>query len=137
MRTIFATTILVLSSILPATAQHIGVDPSDIAVGTRKYYGKDIEFEKVNCYYADLSDYRCITGASVTVFSKDIYPAEAKEYVEKNCDQLKKTVLPRCRVAVRFRLNEDDVDTDTVGNNRRRTVIHIDTVQIVLPKARR
>jgi hypothetical protein len=102
------------------------VDAADLFVGTRKYFGKDILLPKMHCYYADVDDYRCIApGATMlAVFTAAIEPRPAKDWVEKNCDQLKTAVASdKCRFNVRFRYDADDIEDDIVSGYQKRRVI--------------
>lgn len=129
---------IIVASFGPATAQaYRSVDAADIAVGSRKYYDKDIEIS-LKCYYADINDYRCVSGQGLAVFAKSIYPAEAKSHVEEHCGELKKVASsPRCQAKVRFRLNERDVSNDITSGYRNRMVISPESVGLEFAKAKR
>jgi len=122
-----------------ASAEFQIVDPSDIYVGTRKYLNKPIGIRRVRCYFADVDDYRCIptnSETSVAFFSKSIEPKSAREFIEKNCDTLKKTVtLSACLVSIRFQYSADDVNEDFVSGMNRRIVIRPrDGITVSIPE---
>jgi hypothetical protein len=101
------------------------VDARDLYVGTRKYFNRDIEVQRMRCYYADVEDYRCVTDAAgLSVFSKSIEPQSSRSWIEENCDQVKKIFSDRCLVSIRFSYDADDVDRDLVSGYRERVSIH-------------
>jgi len=102
------------------------VDASDLFVGTRKYFDKNILLQKMHCYYADVDDYRCAAGASVylTVFTTAVQPASAREWIEKNCDQLKRAMISdKCLFNPQFVYGANDVEDDIVSGFQQRKVI--------------
>jgi hypothetical protein len=107
------------------------VDALDLGVGSKKYIGKDIEMQRVRCYYADVDDYRCITNVPVSIFTKKIEPEIAKDWIEENCDTLKKTVESRkCLVDIRFNLT--DLTQDIIDGYQQRTVLLPSSVEVGL-----
>ena len=114
------------------------VDAADLGIGSRKYADRDIEVRGMRCYFADLSDYRCMSGVNVAVFTKKIENEAMKRRIENECDQLRTAaVSPRCRFDLRFRFNTDDVEQDLISGYQRRTVISPDVIEVVSPSAGR
>jgi hypothetical protein len=114
---------------------------SELGLSPRKYADKPIEVRNLICYFADVDEYRCVEPRSMTpvaVFAKTLTPDAARKIVEDNCDQAEKAFKsPRCRVTLRFRFSNDDVDTDFVGNMRERHVVKVDAAEIVPAQGRR
>ncbi|WFU37342.1 hypothetical protein QA640_22890 [Bradyrhizobium sp. CB82] len=103
------------------------VDPSDLFIGTRKYLDKPILLRRMHCYYADVDDYRCTAGGAVflAAFTATVEPAEAREWLEKNCDQLKVAATSdKCLFNTRFVYGAKDVNDDIVSGFQQRKVIH-------------
>jgi len=103
------------------------VDPSDLFIGTRKYLDKQILLRRMRCYYADMDDYRCIASGSVflSVFTARVEPASAREWMEKNCDQLKVAITSeKCVFNTQFTYGAKDVNDDIVSGFQQRKVIH-------------
>ncbi|WP_156944331.1 hypothetical protein [Bradyrhizobium sp. Ec3.3] len=102
------------------------VDPGDLFIGTRKYLDKPILLRRMHCYYADVDDYRCTAGGPVflAVFAATVEPAAAREWIEKNCDQLKIAVTSeKCIFNTQFVYGAKDVDDDVVSGFQQRKVI--------------
>lgn len=99
------------------------VDASDLYVGPRRYIGKNVEVRKVRCYYADVDDYRCITGDPLVVFSQAVEPKSARLWIEDNCDQLRKLQTAKCLFAIRFTFEADDVSEDIISGYQKRMII--------------
>jgi len=103
------------------------VDPSDLFIGTRTYLDKQILLRRMRCYYADMDDYRCIASGSVflSVFTARVEPASAREWMEKNCDQLKVAITSeKCVFNTQFTYGAKDVNDDIVSGFQQRKVIH-------------
>ena len=99
------------------------VDASDLYVGPRKYLGKGIEVRRVRCYYADVEDYRCLTGGPAVVFSQAVEPHSIKQLIEDNCDQLRKLQTAKCLFDIRLSFEADDVSEDIISGYQKRMVI--------------
>jgi len=81
----------------------------------------------MRCYYADMDDYRCIASGSVflSVFTARVEPASAREWMEKNCDQLKVAITSeKCVFNTQFTYGAKDVNDDIVSGFQQRKVIH-------------
>jgi hypothetical protein len=111
------------------------VDAADLGVGSHKYYGQEIEVRGARCYYADVGDYRCMTGSSVVVFSPSIANELGKLLVEEHCGEIKLMKGPRCVFSLRFKYSADDVEQDLISGYQRRTIITPETVELVVPKS--
>jgi len=110
------------------------VDAADLGVGSKKYVGKSIELRDMKCYYADVSDYRCISGRNVVVFTAAMFPDVLRLKLEKDCGELKKmTISSVCSKSIRFRFSEDEVDEDMISGYQRRTIIRPEAVELVAP----
>ncbi|UPK40922.1 hypothetical protein IVB18_49240 (plasmid) [Bradyrhizobium sp. 186] len=80
----------------------------------------------MRCYYADVEDYRCIASGPVflAIFTAKVEPAPAREWIEKNCDQLKVAVVSdKCLFNPRFTYSADDVTDDIVSGYQQRKII--------------
>ena len=102
------------------------VDPDDLFIGTRKYLGKPILLRRMRCYYADVDDYRCTANGPVllAVFTATVEPASAREWIEKNCGQLKVAITSeKCVFNTRFVYGADDAKDDVVSGFEQRKVI--------------
>jgi hypothetical protein len=112
------------------------VDGSDLFVGTSKYVDRDIEMQRIKCYFADVNDYRCIsTGVLLSVFSAKIEPPSAKKWLEERCDQLKVALTSSaCVFNARFTFGADDVEEDVVSGLQQRKVIRPPGGLTMVPK---
>lgn len=99
------------------------VDAVDLYVGPRKYLGKNIEVRKVRCYFADVDDYRCITDDPLVVFSRSVEPKSVRQWIEDNCDQIRKLPTAKCLFAIRFSFDADDVSEDIISGYQKRMII--------------
>jgi len=124
----------------PAAAQspeYKLVDAADLSVSPGKYINRDIEVRNVRCYYADIGDYRCVTGESVSIFASSITPLEAETLIKDNCDAIKVALTsPKCRVALRFRYDAEHVGHDIISGYQKRTVIRPGMVTVGLYRKR-
>lgn len=112
------------------------VDPADLAIGSRKYLNRDIEVKAVQCYYADVNDFRCTTNELVSIFTPSITPEKAQKWIEEKCDQVKTAITSKsCSLRIRFRFSEDQVNQDVVSGYQKRTVIHPTSIEAV-PRSR-
>lgn len=121
----------------PASIEVRMVDASDLFIGSRKYLDQEIGLRAVKCYYADVGDYRCSPdgGTLLTVFARTVEPQEAQEFIEKNCDTLKKLSARTCLMNIRFRYSETDTKLDVVsGYQERRVIRPKDGISIVFAK---
>ena len=104
----------------------------DLAAETSKWKGKKIE-TVMSCYYADIEDYRCVSGEGSRVDFSTISNEEGKEHLEKNCDTLSKSSRDICTMRIVF----VDEDYERVENGRRLTMISAqDEAGEVFPLAR-
>ena len=102
------------------------VDAADIFIGTRKYLDKPVLLRRMRCYYADVDDYRCTANGPVllAVFTATVEPASAREWIEKNCGQLKVAITSeKCVFNTRFVYGADDAKDDVVSGFEQRKVI--------------
>lgn len=105
------------------------VEAADLAIGTNKYVGKNIEIHNIKCVYADVGDYRCTTGSSVSIFTKAVQPVSLREYIETKCDKVRKALLgSTCLFAARFTYTE--VTRDIVSGFQERTILHPDIIKL-------
>jgi hypothetical protein len=116
--------------------QFIRVDLDDIAAGSGKYVGRDIQADAVHCWYADIGDYRCIqTIDGAVIFAARMEPDRAQTYIEKNCGTLRQALSsPLCLIDIRFRYDDDDLSRDVISGLRERTVIRLPSVAVVAHK---
>lgn len=77
------------------------VSPEDLRVETHKWDGKVIE-TKVNCFYADVNEFRCVANNLRVDFS-EVIPNQAQAFLEKECDTIQKASRKACSVFVRFK----------------------------------
>ena len=108
------------------------IDADDLAIAPNKYIGKNVELNKMQCFYADKDEYRCVAGgASATILliqAPDITPAVEKQKLENECGEIKKMATTLCRRTLRF--SPVGVDNDTVGL-RSRTVVTAQSFEVV------
>lgn len=137
MRGLLVGVLLVAGCQIAAAQPYRSVDAADIAVGSRKYFDKDVEL-RLRCYHADIGDYRCVSGEGLAVFAKSVYPDTAKSHVEERCGEVKKALTSSACVAkVRFRLNEADVTNDFTSGLRKRMVISPESVGLEFQSGKR
>jgi hypothetical protein len=121
-----------------SVAQVKSVDAADLAIGSKKYAGKTVRVNGVRCYFADTDDYRCTSadpGSMLSVFSKKIEPEISKQWIQENCDTLKKALSSRvCASTITF--TYEHVLTDVVSGMIQRTVVRPDAITFDLPKRR-
>jgi hypothetical protein len=115
----------------PTLAQEYRVvDTADVRVSPNKFKGKNIELRGMNCYYSDDDDYRCTDG-TVTVFAKAA--TSESNWLEKNCDTMKKFMSAQCKATVRF--SYDEVTEDLLSGYKTRTILQTDTVTVIRSSA--
>lgn len=122
-----------------ATSEYKIVDASDLFIGSKKYIGRDIVLEHMRCYYADVDDYRCLAsgGTVLAVFSKTVEPASAREWLEKNCDEIKRSMTSdKCRFNPRFSFATDDVEEDVISGFQQRKVIRLPAGMTMVPSSK-
>lgn len=74
------------------------VDPKDLQLGPRKFIGKPIELRNMQCFYADINEYRCwARGAGMTVFATTIIDYPAKDKFDDFCGRQKNADTAACR----------------------------------------
>lgn len=122
---------------IPANeAKAIPVSASDLGIGTRKFDGKLIEMSGLSCVHADTDDYRCVTGASVTIFAKAVEPAGSREHMERVCGSVEKALrTAACKFTVRFVVGERD--EDIISGYQKRTVMKVESMWAAEERRRR
>lgn len=115
----------------PASALPQTVDATDLYVAPKKYIGKRIELRRVQCFYADKDEYRCIAAADapVLIVATDIMPTAAKDALERDCGQIKKVQTQACRRVIRF--TPVVVDHDDAVAFAKRTVVVTKAIEVV------
>jgi hypothetical protein len=78
----------------------IKVSSRDLGVQTHKWDGKIVQ-ARLNCFYADVGDYRC-TGPNARVDFALILPESAGGSIDRNCDTIEKSQRAACKKTVRF-----------------------------------
>jgi len=124
----------IAASLTAAHAEFKAVAASELGIGSGKYLNRDLEVPSMRCYYADVADYRCITGpggAFVSVFASNLTPENLRKQVEDECDTLEKTRRSVCSFTLRINYNADDVSKDLVSGYQQRTVVNLDKVELV------
>ena len=111
----------------PAPIEVRIVDPADLLVEEKRYYDRDIGMKNMTCYFAGIGDYRCSdarTDTLVAIFANAVEPKEAQEFINNNCDTIKKvTASNRCTMNIRFRYGKSEALTDIVSGYRQRLII--------------
>jgi hypothetical protein len=106
----------------------------ELTLAPRKYAGQAIEVRDLICYDADVSDYRCLAlriGVPAVIFLEKITGAVAQ--IEQNCDQLDMaTHSPKCRVALRFTFEIDDLTEDLISGYQRRLIFRPATAEAIV-----
>ena len=91
------------------------VSGDDLAIQTHKWDGKTIETSGF-CFYADVDDFRCLTGvrsSAARIDFANLEPDAARKKIEDNCDTVAKASNKAC--VVRFRFVYDGYATQQVG----------------------
>lgn len=73
---------------------------SDLSAQTHKWDGKRI-ITRLSCFYADVSEFRCIGGGMRIDFSS-FAPEEEEERLTRDCDTISKSMSPKCNVKILF-----------------------------------
>ena len=100
---------------------------ADLSVQTHKSDGKTIQ-ARGQCFFADVSEYRCAIGVLGTVFVRldlsEIEPGAMKKTIEDNCDTLDKMMGRGCAVDITFVYQGNDRNEKPDGS----------TVMLILAK---
>ena len=109
-------------------------DPADVWVAPNKYKGRGIELREVQCFYADVGDYRCIApndGSPLLVVTRSVVPQSAKNKLEKDCGMVKTLDSPKCTRTIHVTpiLAQDDNPTALVH----RVIIGAESIEMWSP----
>jgi hypothetical protein len=112
------------------------IKPADLAVAPAKYIGKPIQIGGMQCFYANVDEYRCFAPSipAVTVFSETIEPADMKRMLEEKCGEFDKATSKACRFTIRFTPQTHGRDVVSLGIQR--TVVGAQAVEILPAKKR-
>ena len=107
------------------------VDPKDLQLGPKKFIGRPIELKNMQCYYADINEYRCWSSgsASVTIFSPKIVDGPENAKFDDVCGKSKNTSGPACRRTIRLVPKEWDEDQPSAFGKR--TIIRTPQIELV------
>lgn len=111
------------------------VDADDVAIAPNKYKGKNLELSKLQCFYADKDEYRCLAPSSdvvLVVIGTAVTPDAERKKLEDDCGEIKKLETAACRRTIHF--VPGAVDHDTIGL-RQRTIVISKMLEIVPPPA--
>jgi hypothetical protein len=90
---------------------HKLVSLDDLKMGPSKYKGKAVEVRNVRCFYADISDYRCVPQpiGKVGINADAVIGDDARKFIEDNCDTVAKAATGQsCLVTVRFTYEDQE-----------------------------
>lgn len=130
---------LMLASGCVAAQEVKVIDADDLALAPARYRGQQIEIRDLACFYAGPNAYRCTPRRStnvLSIFSRDIAPADARERMERDCGTIRNVEQRKCRFTLRFQ--PEIIEQDRTTNFEPRTVIRpaVSTV-VVEPQRRR
>jgi hypothetical protein len=96
------------------------VPSSELRERTHRWDGRTVE-TTVNCFHADIGEYRCTAGRHASIDFSDLEPYEARENLEKNCGTLEKSFSDQCTVTIRFIF--ESFDEMEIGASGRLTLV--------------
>jgi hypothetical protein len=112
------------------------VDPKDLMLGPKKFIGKPIELWGMQCFYADINEYRCWSHqATMTVFAPTIIDYPDKDKFDDVCGRQKNAEKPICRRTVHIIPKSADFDQPSAFG--RRTIITTDALRFVTDQTKK
>ncbi|WP_457798140.1 hypothetical protein [Methylocystis sp. S23] len=83
-----------------SSSDFTAISAGDLSVQTHKWDMKILQVE-LNCFYADVGDFRC-TGPRSRVDFTALYPDSERKMIERDCDTIDKSQTKKCRRTLRF-----------------------------------
>ncbi len=109
------------------------VDPEDLQLGPNKFMHKPIELRNMQCFYADLNEYRCWARKGLmTVFAPRVATYPEKEKFDDFCGRKKNVDSASCRKTLHIVPNEWREDQPSAFGKR--TIILTDQLLFVQTK---
>ncbi|NBJ13202.1 hypothetical protein [Microvirga arsenatis] len=108
------------------------IDAEDVAVSPRKYDGQKVKLLGLQCYYADVDDFRCVTSTPAVIFAQKVEPVPARLWLQDNCHQIRTALSSdKCRMSVRFVLDVEDIKEDIVSGYKKRVILQPPMIEAI------